>query len=688
VIEVASTLAIAALAAVAGVGCAARSSFRGDPLAALVTALVWATGLPLAVALVLGFLGLLHISIAAAVLLTIAAFTLRRREHRAASRDLLASMGSRALSVVKKHPLFAILAAQSLGVEALRGLLRPPLSWDALAYHLLLPATWLRDLAISTPYGRHPVSFYSLFPGNGELWLWWSMAPSHSELFTNLAFLPHWLLLVAGTGLLARSLGAGSSWPIAAAVVGTLPVIVRAAATPYLDIFTSSLLVAAVALWSSLDAGRRISSTIGAALGIAAGAKVFGLLFAAATAAALVGVGLPPGRRGPRLAASTAAVFLLFGAPFYLRNVALGVGPLAAPCAVATETSPLPMPLAGPQTLAGSFADRLADGSLLETFLGRRVANSFELGIGPAAVLLLGTLLALGARALRDRRHLAIAVVVAAQLVVFATIPFVLQGHIYGHARYLDFATALLVAVGAAALDHRGPLATGLLGAAVVGQSLLLQSPALTTSMRLVLAALLVGLLLVPLWRRARRPVVLAGGLAAVLALLTLAPRWVAFRLHDRERAYTTEWALHDQPARFAAGAWGFLDREAGDRRVAAVSAPPNRFIVPAMGPRYEREVTYVNVQAPDIRFAPAYPNCAPPRTAPDRAAWLQNLVAAEIHYLLVTVDPGHETPIEATWAAESPELFVLRHRDQTSAVWELAGPLAEAVAARAESTQ
>ena len=153
-------------------------------------------------------------------------------------------------------------------------------------------------------------------------------------------------------------------------------------------------------------------------------------------------------------------------------------------------------------------------------------------------------------------------------------------------------------------------------------------------------------------------------------------------RFDDRARAYAEEWTLHDQVARFGAGAWAYLDSAAGERTVAMVSEPANRFLVPAMGPRYERRVTYVNVQAPDSRFAPDYPHCVPPRANPDRNAWLQNLVAARIHYLLVTVDPGRQAPIEATWAMESPELFVLRHRDETSAVWELSGPLAAAVEA------
>ena len=37
-------------------------------------------------------------------------------------------------------------------------------------------------------FGMHPTYFYGYQPSNGSVWLWWWMAPSHSELYANLAF--------------------------------------------------------------------------------------------------------------------------------------------------------------------------------------------------------------------------------------------------------------------------------------------------------------------------------------------------------------------------------------------------------------------------------------------------------------------------------------------------------------------
>ena len=77
-----------------------------------------------------------------------------------------------------------------MGSEALRGLLRPPLSWDSLMYHLLLTGTWLRDRNLFPVFGNIPINYYGYVPANGSVWFWWWMAPSHSELWVNLAAAP------------------------------------------------------------------------------------------------------------------------------------------------------------------------------------------------------------------------------------------------------------------------------------------------------------------------------------------------------------------------------------------------------------------------------------------------------------------------------------------------------------------
>src|SRR5262249_38719065 len=156
-------------------------------------------------------------------------------------------------------------------------------------------------------------------PANGSLWLWWWMAPSHSELYANLAFLAHWLLLALATGALARRLGARRLWPYAAFLVALTPVVVRFAATQYVDVFTAACLLAAACFglrWRRQPAwGDAVLAGMG--LGIAAGAKVVGIPYAGALAAAVVVLAVGPRghwrRRLPQLAAALLVMVALGG---------------------------------------------------------------------------------------------------------------------------------------------------------------------------------------------------------------------------------------------------------------------------------------------------------------------------------------------------------------------------------------
>src|SRR5258707_530027 len=72
--------------------------------------------------------------------------------------------------VLREHPALSILSLPGVAIEALRGLIRPPLSWDSLMYHLLLAATWLRDRNLLPVFGSIPVNYYGYVPANGSIW--------------------------------------------------------------------------------------------------------------------------------------------------------------------------------------------------------------------------------------------------------------------------------------------------------------------------------------------------------------------------------------------------------------------------------------------------------------------------------------------------------------------------------------
>src|SRR5580693_4155250 len=206
---------------------------------------------------------------------------------------------------IRDYPVLALVALHAAAAEALRGLARPPLSWDSLMYHLLLAASWLQDGRVAPVFGPHPTNFYGFQPANGSLWLWWWMAPSHSDLYVNLAFFPQCTLLALVAGAVARELGARRHWPVAGYLVLLAPTVIRFAATQYVDVFLGATLAAGG--WFALRWLRRPlwsdALFAGAGLGLAAGTKLLGLPYAAALAVAVAVLAAFPVRRPSRAGA-------------------------------------------------------------------------------------------------------------------------------------------------------------------------------------------------------------------------------------------------------------------------------------------------------------------------------------------------------------------------------------------------
>ena len=390
------TLVALALLAVGGYLLALRllgEEARRDALALAIATLLAATAEALAIALLLGALGLLRREAAlAAQAALVAALALAGRSARpgqaagpsrnappgsprpagaaAELREPARRLARRTWEQLRGHPALSLLTLHAVGSEALRGLLRPPLSWDSLMYHLMLSATWLQRHDLAPVLGPYLVNYYGYVPANGSLWFWWWMAPSHSELYVNLASLPQWALAGLAVGGIARQLGARRHWPLASFLVLLTPVVVRFAATEYVDLFMSATLLAGCFFALRWIERPRLADAVlaGAGCGLAAGAKALGLPYAAALAAATVllartgagGQGGPAGAgaawrwlraRVPQLAAALLAAAAL-GSFFYLRNVALGADPLALVCE-GREGKPA---ISAPKPAAGSPA--------------------------------------------------------------------------------------------------------------------------------------------------------------------------------------------------------------------------------------------------------------------------------------------------------------------------------------------
>ncbi len=676
------TLLTIALLVAGGFGAALRLLGRDegerDPLGLAVGTLLCATVEAVAVALLLGTLGWLRIGPALLVqaLLVVLLFGGRFGAAIAVGRAL----AERAWTVVRRQPLVAILVAHAVAGETLRGVLRPPLSWDALMQHLWLAANWLRQGDLTPPLGFGPHSYYSLMPANGSLWLWWWLAPSHGELYVNLAALPHWALLGIAAGGIARELGAARSWPLASALVLVTPVVVRFAATQYVDLQLASTLLAAtyfVMRWLK-EPRWGLALLAGCGMGLAAGTKVLGIGYAAALAgAALLLGGRPLVARAGQLVAAALPMALL-GAWSYARNVALGVGPLAMSCldAASRVATPTRFALPHPGSVLARPDRMLGDGLLLDALLGSTKPPLLEQGFGPQLFVLVPAALLLPFVLWRRERRvgLLVAAQMAAQLLLWVAVPSVGRWEVYTNTRYLQ-ATLGLAAAAFVVLAERWRMPEiWRLGIVVVlmAQSLLQLRPELPFEARLALGIVDVALVALALSatlreRAARRLPALAACTAIVLVLA--APALARFRRADRGRAFAAEFTVHDTKARLLARAWGWLDRHAGSGAVATVGSP---FPYAPMGPDLERDALFVAVDRAARPLASDYPRCRP-RDGADREAWLRNLERRRIRWLMVTrATPRTAFPLEAGWATSLPQRFARRYGDAHSVIFEL----------------
>jgi hypothetical protein len=651
-----------------------------DTLALSIAALLLATAEAVFLGLVLGAVGLLRVDVAMAVLILTALVPLLRA--RRSGEDLWAparTLGRRAWERLREHPVLSVIAGHALFAEGLRGLVRPPLSWDAIMYHLLITATWIQEQRIAPVFGMHPTYFYGYQPANGSVWLWWWMAPSHSELYANLAFLPHTVLLALAAGGIARELGARRHWPLAALFTLLTPVVIRFAATQYVDVFMGAVFAAGAFFALRWMREPRWGDAVlaGAGMGLTAGSKVLGIPYALALGMAILLARREWSRRLPQVGAALLALVLL-GGFFYARNALVGAGPLAARC------EGTPGAAAGPaipkipriNTVAWLIAKgQMSLDTFADVFLGIPRLGSQELGVGPQALLLLPVfllpwLLPGGVR----RSAFLVWSQILIQLAVWATVPYGSSGHVFANVRYLDGALALTFA-GMVALGERFVPEPGLRALALLlcVQDLLMLHTEMPRTVRVALALVDLGLVVSAVSpgarsfarRRAREL-----ALAALAGVLVAAPWFGRFRVEDRTRAYRNEYTAHRTAAFLFAPGWGWLEEHGENGTVAVIGAPSNFFVYPAMGTHLERRAIYVNVNRQDSRKATDYPGCDP-RVDPDPQAWLENLVKQDVRWVYLHRFPQIDFPMEADWIARRPDLFALRYRNNTNVIVE-----------------
>jgi len=261
-------------------------------------------------------------------------------------------------------------------------------------------------------------------------------------------------------------------------------------------------------------------------------------------------------------------------------------------------------------------------------------------------------------------------------LVVWAIVP-IDQNNLYANVRYLTAALAIVVALAFALVEARGLSDRWIEGIALAAsvQSILFVQTFATWGLRLIVSVLTFVALFLLLSERARDLVrryarQSAIGAAAIVFVVG-APALARFRERDRYRAFGAEYSVHMTPIHTFATAWSWLDKNAGEDPVAAVTEVHN-WLYPPMGMRLQRNVVYVNYNKANHDDVTGYANCNP-RVDPDPEAWIANLRKRSIRWVLASRDDQTRTfPLEARWAISRPELFTLRYSDDSSEIFEV----------------
>jgi hypothetical protein len=172
----------------------------------------------------------------------------------------------------------------------------PSAAWDAVQYHLVAVGAWFRaDHILVTPLNL----FANVYPMNGELASLWVLSLSHSDVFIELPQLGFAILGALAVATIARCLGVSRA---GAVVAGTLylltPTVVAQATTNYVDLVMPALFLAGFAfllryVFAGAGAGAQVVAwprlvLAGIAIGLAAGSKSTGVLYALVAAVVLL----------------------------------------------------------------------------------------------------------------------------------------------------------------------------------------------------------------------------------------------------------------------------------------------------------------------------------------------------------------------------------------------------------------
>ncbi|MBN2563058.1 MAG: hypothetical protein JXQ75_19205 [Phycisphaerae bacterium] len=573
-----------------------------------------------------------------------------------------------------KVPFVILVLIVVAAAVAWKSLADPTYEYDVLTYHLMFPARWTQDAAISivpTWFGD-PAPAYA--PSTTEVYYTWLMLPMGEDLVARGGQFPFWILLLAAAHALGRELGLRPrerSW--ACLALALLPAITAQAATAMVDVaFTAHLLSTAMfALRASRT--RRTADGVGLilAIGLLLGAKFIAIAYLTALSPLLIwafwrllrlptkpwswrGLRLPADRYSRPVLILTTMAAAWIGGFWYARNWAVTGNPVY----------PLEVKLGSTVVFGGAYGRPQMENSIFNV---RRRTQPDALGqtlweavhsphmpwpsrdeqgftaafrywylgpVGLIAVLFTVAAISVARRApSRTPRLLFYICVVAMFLVFWYVLPFQQPRFAWG-----PIAAALIGATAVARLHRRAPLVLLLLGIAAwaifftedLREGFAIPAPAWITAFLLAGAWMLV--------HRVRSST--TAWLLGAVALLFACILGVASTSNgSRTRA------LADP--RFFPAAWPWIDQNLHNVTIAYAGNNVPYFLC---GRRLENRVLYVPARQPsDGKYhyfaslpetlALGAPNTSEPafdRFIMDPATWLDNLRALGVDYVLV----------------------------------------------------
>jgi 4-amino-4-deoxy-L-arabinose transferase-like glycosyltransferase len=542
----------------------------------------------------------------------------------------------------------ALVAALAIRLQA--GLHKRLFLYDALSYHLHVPATWLASgrLGIVPAVFGDPSSAYA--PSNLELWFAFLMAPLHSDYLASAGQLPFAALGALAIAAAAREAGVRREAALGGALVFLLvPEVWQQARTAMTDLGMASLLLAALPFVFRLRQQARAADLLAAvaALGLAIGTKYAAAPLALPFLVAVVWAARRA-RFGAPVLAAAALTLLATGGFWYVRNLIVTGNPWYP-----VATLGLPGLYDRVTMRAWDYHLPIADLAPLAEMLG-----GAGVGFGAAAVA--------GFARVRPPLEAALALVVVA--IFWFVVP-------YQESRFLmaGFGLAAL-AIGRAADRAPAALGWGGLGVAIIGELLELPSPDRLWPLPIALLAAAGA----HLWRRmpprARRPAAWTAALAATVLVVAGTSRGLGAHRRGAD-PYRLGGDLDEAWAWFGANVHG-----------ARVAYTGTNLAFPLWGPDLGNRVTYVNVAGepgdhlhdfarrlpPGWRAPTAEP--APYRDGASYDVWLRNLRAARADVLFVAA-AAEQFPVERDWADAHADLFQLRFASPAARVYRVVGP-------------